>query len=200
MTVSRNVTDGLVTTVVVQFSSLHTSHSGIYTCISNIDDPPSREQAVHLLQIKSKNLYYFILRLFTYISNQGVFYVYISLPVPHPRLLITREPAHPVRLFTTNSLILTCIIQLVPEVDIPVTINSQWTGHSSLTDNRGRVSVSKLKGLHPLYESTVIFSTLKISDSGSYVCSANVSPQTGFSGSIVESTWSSETLYVSVCK
>ena len=122
------------------------------------------------------------------------------MPVPPPTLLITREPAHPVRLFTTNSLILTCIIQLVPEVDTPVTINSRWTGHSSLTDNQRRVIVSELEGLRPMYETSVTFSTLKSSDSGSYVCSANVSPLNTLSGGVIESTWSSETLNVNVCK
>ena len=125
---------------------------------------------------------------------------FFSLPVPSPTLLITREPAYPVRLFTTNSLILTCIIQLAPEVDTPVTINSQWTGHSSLTDNQRRVIVSELEGLRPMYETSVTFSTLKSSDSGSYACSANASPLTDSSGGIIDSTWSSEALNISVCK
>ena len=126
--------------------------------------------------------------------------LFFPLPVPPPTLLITREPAYPVRLFTTNSLILTCIIQLAPEVDTPVTINSQWTGHSSLTDNQRRVIVSELEGLRPMYETSVTFSTLKSSDSGSYACSANASPLTDSSGGIIDSTWSSEALNISVCK
>ena len=122
------------------------------------------------------------------------------LPVPPPALLITREPKHPVRLFTTNNLTLTCVIQLVPEVDTPVSVNSQWTGHSSLSDNQRRVIVSELEGSHPKYESSVTFSTLKSGDSGSYVCSANVSPQTNMSGEVIESSWTSKSLNISVSK
>ena len=51
-----------------------------------------------------------------------------------------------------------------------------------------------------MYETSVTFSTLKSSDSGSYVCSANVSPLTDLAGGIIESTWSSQSLSISVCK
>ena len=67
--VSPQVTNGMVRTVEITFSSLHTSHSGIYTCISNINNPPSRKQAVHLLRVESKNLY---------ICNMRSLYMYFS--------------------------------------------------------------------------------------------------------------------------
>ena len=86
-------------------------------------------------------------------------------------------PEHPVQLFTTDSLVLTCEIELIPEVDSYVTINSQWRGHSSLNDRERRVIVSDLEGLQLTYNTSVTFSTLKSSDSGSYICSAAVIPQ-----------------------
>lgn len=55
ITLSPQVTNGFASTVEIIFSSLHTSHSGVYTCISDIDNPPSRKQAVHLLQVEGKN-------------------------------------------------------------------------------------------------------------------------------------------------
>jgi len=54
ITLSPQVTNGLVSTVEMTFSSLYTSHSGTYTCVSNINNPPSRKQAVHLLKVESK--------------------------------------------------------------------------------------------------------------------------------------------------
>ena len=48
--------------------------------------------------------------------------------------------------------------------------------------------VSELQGVRLAYETSVTFTTLKSSDSGSYVCSANVSPQPSMSGQIVESS------------
>ena len=89
---------------------------------------------------------------------------------------ILREPEHPEQLFTTNSLILTCVIELIPEVDSFVTIRSQWRGHSSLTDSERRVIVSDLEGSRLMYNTSVTFNSLTSSDSGLYVCSAIVSP------------------------
>ena len=48
--------------------------------------------------------------------------------------------------------------------------------------------VSELQGVRLAYVTSVTFTTLKSSDSGSYVCSANVSPQPSMSGQIVESS------------
>ena len=80
------------------------------------------------------------------------------------------------QLFTNDSLVLTCVIELIPDVDSYVAINSQWRGHSSLTDSERRVIVSDLEGVQLFYNTSVTLSALKSSDSGSYTCSATVSP------------------------
>ena len=61
-------------------------------------------------------------------------------------------------------------------MDTYVNIHSQWRGHSSLTENENRVIVSDLEGLKLMYNTSVTFYSLQSSDSGSYVCSATVSP------------------------
>ena len=111
--------------------------------------------------------------------------------------MILRTPEHPVRLFTTDSLVLTCVIELIPEVDSYVTINSQWRGHSSLTDSERRVIVSDLEGVQLMYNTSVTFSTLKSSDSGSYICSASVIPQ-GRNSNLIQSHLAQETITLSV--
>ena len=68
------------------------------------------------------------------------------------------------------------MIELIPEIDTPVSIRSQWRGHTSLTDNGRRVVVSDLEGVQLMYNSSVTFSTLKSVDSGIYICSATVTP------------------------
>ena len=109
-----------------------------------------------------------------------------------------RDPAHPSQLLTGNELVLTCVIQLIPEVDTPVNVSSHWTGHPSLSNDTGRVTVFDLEGFHPMYQSYVIFSNLSLNDSGSYDCSANA--RTNIFGEIVESLWSSETVSFTVSK
>ena len=95
--------------------------------------------------------------------------------VPPPSVVLIQDP-NINQLYPTDSLVLTCVIELIPEVDSYVTINSQWRGHSSLTDSERRVIVSELEGVQLTYHTTVTFTTLKSSDSGSYICSATVSP------------------------
>ena len=96
--------------------------------------------------------------------------------VPEPALSIHRDPILPLQLFTSDFLVLTCVIELIPEVDTFVDIHSQWRGHSSLTENENRVIVSDLEGLKLTYNTSVTFYSLQSSDSGSYVCSATVRP------------------------
>ena len=91
--------------------------------------------------------------------------------------MILRQPEHLTQLYTTDSLVLTCVIELIPEVDTHVAISSKWSGHSSLTDNERRVISSNLEGDQLEYRTSVRFSSLKSSDSGSYTCSAIVRPQ-----------------------
>ena len=111
---------------------------------------------------------------------------------------ILREPEHPMQLFTTDSLVLTCVIDLIPEVDSYVTVNSQWSGHSSLTDRERRVIVSDLEGVRLTYNTSVTFSTLKSSDSGTYTCSATVAPVRD--RNLIESQTVDETISISVGK
>ena len=108
-----------------------------------------------------------------------------------------RTPENPVKLFTTNSLVLTCLIELIPEVDSYIIVNSQWRGHTSLTDSERRVIVSELEGIHLMYNTSVTFSTLKSTDSGSYTCSAAISPQEQNSH-LISSSRIEETISISV--
>ena len=78
-----------------------------------------------------------------------------------------------------------------------VTINSQWRGHSSLTDQERRVIVSDLEGVQLMYNTSVTFNTLKSSDSGSYVCSATVSPSSP-TDNLLESPLTESTIRISV--
>ena len=70
-------------------------------------------------------------------------------------MTILRAPEHSVQLFTTDSLVLTCVIELIPEADSYVAVNFQWRGHSSLTDSGRRVMVSELEGVHLKYNTSV---------------------------------------------
>ena len=57
--------------------------------------------------------------------------------------------------------------------------------------------MSELEGRQLSYESSVTFSSLKTSDSGSYVCSANIVPE---EDNLLASPWASEFLNITVCE
>ena len=78
-------------------------------------------------------------------------------------------------LYVTDPLRVTCTVEVNPAVDTQVTISAQWKGHSSLFGDGQRVIISDLEGLHPYYESTVNFTSLKSEDAGVYVCLATAS-------------------------
>ena len=189
MTVSYSDWNEGLSTVELTFHSIRTSQSGVYKCISNIVWPSSKSEDSFLVQIQSKSC--------AEIASSGLLYHFFYVIVPEPTVTILRAPEHPVQLFTTDSLVLTCVIELIPEVDSYVTINSQWRGHSALTDRERRVIVSDLEGVQLVYNTSVTFSTLKSSDSGSYICSASVIPQ-GRNSNLRQSHLTKETITISV--
>ena len=79
-------------------------------------------------------------------------------------------------LSTGINLTLICTIQLNTAVDTDVVVNTSWTGPTAMfgSNNQGRISVTHLTESFPLYETRVFFSPLKITDSGTYVCQADV--------------------------
>ena len=103
--------------------------------------------------------------------------MYTTVPAPFVPILRDLEP--PIQLSSSHSLVLTCVTQLIPEVDSYITVDSRWSGHSSLTNRERRVIVSDLRGVQLMYNTSVTISEMKWSDSGFYVCSASSSPLPG---------------------
>ena len=111
---------------------------------------------------------------------------------------ICRAPAGALQIsLTTDTLTLTCIVEIDPVIDTRVAITSQWSGHPSLTNGGRRVAVSELEGVNPSYTSVVTFTTLKSADSGSYVCSARIVPQENL-GTVLQSNRSSDGISINV--
>ena len=73
---------------------------------------------------------------------------------------------------------LICTIRVDTAVDTSVVVNTSWTGPNAMfaSSSRDRISVTNLTGSIPLYETSISFSPLNITDSGNYVCQADVRP------------------------
>ena len=90
--------------------------------------------------------------------------------VPPPTVTITSTPITS-SYYAGTPLNLTCNVQLIPQVDTPVTFNSLWTGPGGqISSGGGRVSLSS--GIN---QTTVQFYPLNTSDIGVYNCSVSVS-------------------------
>ena len=87
---------------------------------------------------------------------------------------MTRYPAADT-LFTSNELNITCVTTLNQAVDTPIQVTHQWEGPVGVVSTNSLMSVSSITSSGRDYSSTVFFSSLRSSHSGTYTCSSNVS-------------------------
>ena len=77
---------------------------------------------------------------------------------------------------TSDQLSLTCITNINPSVDTPIQVTHDWKGPSGvITTGSGR-TISAVVGSNLQYNSTLIFNSLRSSDSGTYICTSTVNP------------------------
>ena len=96
--------------------------------------------------------------------------------VPAPiSITIDFSPGIPIRPVGTT-VTLTCTVVLDPSVDVPVTVNTVWTG----PDNFNMNIMAQQMGSTTTYTSTVIVSSFGRDQSGNYTCTATVSSASPF--------------------
>ena len=76
-----------------------------------------------------------------------------------------------------STLILTCTVELSPAVDVPVTVNTVWTGPDGFMTTNTAQSVM---GSNTTYISTAMVSSFGRNQSGDYTCTATVSSTSSF--------------------
>ena len=79
------------------------------------------------------------------------------------------------QLFTTQQLNITCHTILHPAVDTQVGVVNTWSGPSGVMSSSGHITVVGVSGTNLEFNSTVRFSSLQSSDSGTYTCFSTVS-------------------------
>ena len=81
-------------------------------------------------------------------------------------------------LYTEDDLTLTCTVELDKAVDTGVDVTVEWTGPpgDTMLSPDGRITVSEVTGSRPTYQSIVNITSLEMSDSGPYTCTATASP------------------------
>ena len=79
--------------------------------------------------------------------------------------------------YTARPLSLICVTRLNQAVDTPVRVIHQWTGSGGVVTSSSGVVVSTVTQLGQEYRSSVIFTSLSSSHSGTYTCSSTVFAQ-----------------------
>ena len=110
--------------------------------------------------------------------------------IPAPNVSITSNPAGIITVGSTVTL--TCTVELDPSVDVPVTVNTVWTG----PDNFYRNIMAQQMGSTTTYTSTVLVGSFGRDQSGDYTCTATVSTSSSFI--IIDNVTSSSTKRVTV--
>ena len=92
------------------------------------------------------------------------------LLVPAPvSVTVTNDQVSPIRPIGSD-VTLTCTVELSPAVDVPVTVNTLWTGPDGfMTTNTAQPAFGNT------YSSSVIISSFGREKSGNYTCSVSVS-------------------------
>ncbi len=103
------------------------------------------------------------------------YYGLFSLSVVSDSVAITRSPSTET-VYTSESLILTCVTTLNPAVDIPVRVTHQWVGPGGAVSTGNGVAVSVVTGFGFEYSSTISIAFLSSSHSGTYTCTSTVAP------------------------
>ena len=85
---------------------------------------------------------------------------------------MVRQPNR-TQFFTTESVDLVCLSDVNLAVDTPIIVNMTWSGSSgNRMRSDGRISVLGDRGTFTEHDSTLQFSSLRSSDTGTYTCSS----------------------------
>ena len=81
---------------------------------------------------------------------------------------LTSNSSNPI--LSGSDVTLTCTVELSPAVDVPVTVNTEWTGPSTESLNPFTTIQESLT----LYRSTLVLKSVESANSGQYTCSSEV--------------------------
>ena len=91
--------------------------------------------------------------------------------LPPNSVTVTSDPGSPIRP-VGSTVTLTCTVELSPAVDVPVTVNTLWTGPDGfITTN----TAQPVMGSTTTYTSTVMVNSFQRNQSGNYSCRVTVS-------------------------
>ena len=94
----------------------------------------------------------------------------------NPEVLIASNLENPIRP-TGSTVILTCTVELSPFVDVPVTVNTVWTGPAGFTTTN---TTWPIVGNSTTHICTTTISSFRREQSGAYACTVTISSTSPF--------------------
>ena len=92
-------------------------------------------------------------------------------------MIVTSDPVSPIKPFEFPNVTLTCNVEFSPVMDVPVTVNTVWTGPAGFEYN---ITAQLCVGNTKIYTSTAVVSSFGRNQSGNYTCAAIVSSNSSF--------------------
>ena len=92
-------------------------------------------------------------------------FCYKKVPVPES-VYITSDPRSPIRPVGSN-VTLICTVELSPAVDVPVSVNTVWTGPDGFKRN---IAAEPVMGSNTTHASTTMIRSFGRTESGNYTC------------------------------
>ena len=100
-------------------------------------------------------------------------YQYFIVPDP-VSVTVTSDPVSPIHPFEYPNVTLTCTVELSPAADVPVTVNTVWTGPAEFN------TAQPVMGSITTYISTAMVRSFNRNKSGNYTCRATVNSESPF--------------------
>ena len=174
ITVTETFRNATTATATLTFSSLHTSHAGLYTCQGTLVSPAavyginSTTDAVSVTvscKCGQSCLYSLCHEIYSVCM-----YVH-TVPTPAVALSVPSGP-----LYEGTSQTLTCTVTLPDTVDTDVTVTVHWTPDTT----SDRVSISPVSSMRSPFISTLTLSPLSMTDATQYSCMATADSASQF--------------------
>ena len=165
ITITETVIDGKTTTVTLSFSSLYTSHAGVYMCQGTLELPATMTNFTSTPTNVSVNVMCKLL------SVYDSYYLMSTNKVPTPTSTLSIPNG---QLYEGTIQTMTCTVTLPDTVDTDVTMTVDWILDSTNTiiTTSDRVMVSPASGVMSPFVSSLTFNHLIINDAGQYSCHA----------------------------
>ena len=140
-------------------------------------------QSTQSLTIAAWESHFNVSGIYLFVKNLVVFS--FTLVPPPTYVTVTNDPISTIKPFVSPNVTLSCTVELSPAVDVPVTVNTEWTGpHGFMTRNVAHLVMGKTT----TYISALVISSFVRNPSGNYTCSAILSSTSQFlSDSLPES-------------